>query len=206
MSPALPHRRHLTPFAILATVALLSGCAGAPGGARADTPQTYAIAIDRGDHVEIRHIEIGGGPNPNLGSRLQVTATQAWAVLPDVFEELGLEVRGMDTNRRELAAPEFRLSGPFLGRRASDYVDCGYDPGLMRALADQATVELSIRSVVAGPDDGPATLNTVVTGSARRGAGAAGRANCQSTGLLELIMARMVDAHAALRLIEGGGG
>lgn len=202
MFPALPHRRQLTPFALLATVTIFSGCAGAAGGARDDTPQTIAITLAEG---EIRHIEIGGGPNPNMGSRLQVTAEQAWAVLPDVFEELGLEAMGIDTSRRELAAPEFRLSGPFLGRRASDYVDCGYDPGLMRALADQATVEMSIRTTVTGTDNGPATLNTVVTGSARRGAGAAGRANCQSTGLLELIMARMVDAHAAVRLIGGGG-
>ncbi len=191
----------------LAAAVVLAGCASTPsGGARSDTAQTYAITIDRGDHVEVRHIEIGGGPNPNMGQRLQVTAEQAWAVLGDVYEELGLPVDAMNTSRREIGASEFRLSGPFLGRRASDYVDCGYDPGLMRALADQATVELSVRSVVAGQGDNPAQLNTVVIGSARRGVGGAGRAACQSTGLLELVLARLVDTHATLRLIEGQGG
>ncbi len=194
-------------LSILAFGAMASGCAAPGGGPVAGTRQSIPIQIDQGGHTETRHIEFGGVAEVNSGQEIKVSAAQAWEALPQVFAELGMEVTHFVPARREIGAPNHRISREYLGRRGSDFVDCGHDPGLMRALADQEAVDLSVITVVEARGDDEALVRTTVTGSARRGSVGAGRANCTSRGLIEAIIARMTESRAVLNIvgeIEGG--
>jgi len=50
-----------------------------------------------------------------------------------VYADLGFEPDVRDASRRTLGVSAHRFSARFLGRNASDYFDCGLDPGLAPA-------------------------------------------------------------------------
>jgi hypothetical protein len=191
----LPRRRPLwqggrgprVTLAALGGLLVLAGCAAGTGGT-ADTGST--ITVLTGDGVSY---SLDRSPEIRLDQPVARTPGDAWLALPGVYRALGFDVDTRVDSRRQLGTSQQRFSGQFLNRRLSDFFDCGSDPGLMRPLADQAPIDARVVTTVGTGSGGNAQLRTEVSGSARRTGGTAGRAECRSTGLLEVLIARMVE-------------
>ncbi|NJD18575.1 MAG: hypothetical protein FIA95_04740 [Gemmatimonadetes bacterium] len=141
-------------------------------------------------------INIQRGADIRVNPSVTVTPDRAWDVLPLVYAEFGIKPDVQDPARHTLGVTAHRFSTRILNRNASDFFECGLDPGLQRPLADQAPVTArvltEIHAIAAG-----AELRTVVEGTARRTGGNAGTAACRSTGLMEVLIGQMVQKKAA---------
>jgi hypothetical protein len=192
---SLPRRRRPRlgrrgPRAALAALGGLVGLAGCAAGTGGTTDTGSTITVLTGDGVSYA---VDRSPEMRLDQPVNRTPGEAWLALPRVYRALGFEVDTRVDSRRQLGTSQQRFSGRFLDRRVSDFFDCGTDPGLMRPLADQAPIDARVVTTVGTGSGGTAQLRTEVSGSARRTGGTAGRAECRSTGLLEVLIARMVE-------------
>lgn len=171
----------------------LVGCAGGGSGTGAAVARDPAaiIVATPGGSWEVRRSE-----DVRLNQRLTVTRDEAWSVLPRVFEDLDVEVDVRDVAGRRLGASAHRFGSRILGRDASDFFDCGMDPGLNRPLAGQMPITAQVVTDVMASGAG-AELRTTVQGTARRSGGNAGVATCRSTGLLEVLIGEMVQQMAS---------
>lgn len=170
-----------------AGVLALAGCATGTGGTSGETSGVTVMTADGASYTVDR------APVFQPSQPVALSPEEAWSVLPWVYGSLGLEVDSRVDGRRQLGVSQHRFSGSVLNRRASDFFDCGTDPGLMRPLADQAPIDATVVTTVVPGSGGAAELRTEVSASARRTGGTAGRADCRSTGLLEELIARMVQ-------------
>ena len=169
----------------VALATLLAGCATtAPG-----TQDPTVVSIVTGDGTTI---EIHRGADIRVNQAVTVSPAQAWAVLPQVFGELGIRPDVQDPSRRQLGVSAHRFSSRILNRAASDFFECGLDPGLQRPLADQMPITARVVTEVHALAEG-AELLTTVEGSARRSGGNAGTATCRSTGLMEVLVGQLVQ-------------
>jgi hypothetical protein len=166
---------------------VLIGCAGATSGS---SGEGSGLTVMTGDGVSYT---FDRAPVFQADQSVTLSPEEAWSVLPWVYQALGLEVETRVDAQRRLGSGPHRFSGSVLNRRPSDFFDCGTDPGLMRPLADQSPIDARVVTTVVAGSDGTAQLRTEVSGSARRTGGTAGRAECRSTGLLEGLIARMVE-------------
>jgi len=181
-------RSWIVPCVIL--VVALAGCAtGAPAGGR--DPSTISIITGGGQIWEVRR-----EAEVRLNQRVTVTQDEAWAALPGVFDELGIDADVYEPAVRRMGVNQHRFSGRVLNRSASDFFDCGLDPGLNRPLADQMPISAQVVTQVLAVADG-AELHTEVKATARRSGGNAGIATCRSTGLLEVLIGEIVQKTAA---------
>jgi hypothetical protein len=181
-----PRRRSLAP-AVLCL--LLAGCATAAPGTQ--DPTVVTIMTGDGSTIQIQR-----GADIRVNQSVTVTPAQAWSVLPQVFKDLGITPDIQDASRRTLGASAHRFSTRVLNRAASDFFDCGSDPGLLRPLADQVPVTARVVTEIHAVSGG-SELRTVVEGTARRTGGNAGVAACRSTGLMEVLVGQMVQRKAA---------
>lgn len=181
--------RHVAVVAATLVVATAGGCASAGSGGGYREPGMVAVVTGEGTFM----IPTGSEARPD--QRVEVTAAEAWAVLPGVYEALGIDTDIVDPARRRIGANQHRVSGQILRRAPSDFFDCGMDPGLTVPLADRAPINAQIVTEVVGAGAG-AELRTTVSGTARRPGGAAGVATCRSLGLLEVLIGKMVEERA----------
>jgi hypothetical protein len=181
--------RHVARVAALAITAFVAACAATAPGTR----DPGVVTVMTGDGVTY---DIQRGADIRVDESLTFSADRAWAVLPDVYDELGIETDVFDPTSRQVGVTTQRISRRFLDRPASDYFDCGLDPGLNRPLADQVPINTRIVTTVIPNGASAARLRTAVEGSARRNGGNAGAAGCRSTGMLERVIARMVEVRA----------
>lgn len=178
-------RLRITPSACVLPVLLLAAaCAGS--GTSAATPGTVTVVTGDGAPMEIRR-------NADVLADQGVAATpeEAWQVLPEVYAAMDLTPDVQDSRARTLGVSAHRFSRTILGRPASDFFDCGMDPGLNRPIADQVPITAQVTTTVMAVGDA-ASLRTAAQGTARRTGGNAGIATCRSTGLLEALVAEMV--------------
>lgn len=176
-------------LAVVLAAALAAGCASAVSGTR----QADTITVITGDGASY---EVRRGEDVRTNPTVTVGPEAAWSVLPAVYEVLGLEPDVRNPSRRELGVSAYRISMRFLGRNASDFFDCGLDPGLNRPTADQMPITARVVTAVL-PRAGGSEIATRLEGSARRTGGNAGIAACRSTGLLEVTIGQMVQRLAA---------
>jgi hypothetical protein len=183
----------------LAMAALVAGCAsGGSGGSGTLTGVSDAgvVQVMTGDG-EMWHIPRGSDLRSTPTA--EVSPAEAWRVLPLVYEMLGIELTTILPAERRLGSGDHRFQREILNRRPSDFFECGSDPGLLRPLADQVPIDARIETHVVGSGDG-SEIRTAISATARRSGGAPGRANCESTGLLEVIIARLTQ-----ELVSGTG-
>ncbi len=183
---ALQGRRGL---ASIALSLLLAGCAAAAPGTQ--DPSVVSILTGDGSTIQLQR-----GADIRVNHAVTVGPDRAWDVLLLVYAELGIEPDIHDPARHVLGASAHRFSTRILNRNASDFFDCGLDPGIQRPLADQVPITARVVTEVHALSEG-AELRTIVEGAARRTGGNAGRATCRSTGLMELLVGEMVQKKAA---------
>lgn len=188
MGRARTGRRVAVVAAALVAVAA-AGCASAGSGGTYREPGTVAVITPSGT------FQIPIGVDVRATPRVAVTAAEAWGALPGVYEALGIATDVMDPSRRQIGAQQHRFSGQILRRSPSDFFDCGMDPGLNAPLADRAPINAQVITEVSGAGEG-AEVRTTINATARRPGGAAGTATCRSLGLLEILIAKMVEEQA----------
>lgn len=177
-----------TVVAALAAAAV-AGCATMGSGGTYREPGMVAVITPDGTFM------IPTGAEARATPRVAVSAAAAWAALPGVYETLGIATDVLDPSRRQIGVTQHRFSGQILRRSLSDFFDCGMDPGLSAPLADRAPINAQVVTSVVGVGEG-AELRTDVTATARRPGGSAGTATCRSLGLLEVLIAKMVEERA----------
>lgn len=187
MSYVVP-RRHAGRAAV-AVALYLAGCATAAPG----TQDPTVVSIITGDGTTM---QIQRGADIRVNHAVTASPDRVWDVLPLVYAELGMKPDIQDPARHVLGASAHRFSARVLNRAASDFFDCGLDPGLQRPLADQVPITARVVTEVNAVSRG-AELRTVVEGTARRTGGNAGTATCRSTGLMEALVGQMVQKKAA---------
>lgn len=164
-------------------------CAGSGGGGA----ETRTVTIVTGDG---QRIDVQRTTEPPLDLRVAFTADEAWSVLPDVYQALSLEADIRVPGRREIGVSQRRYRGQILDRRATEFFNCGVEPGLNRPLADRARIDARIVTTVLENSDGTASLRTRIQASALPTGGTGGRAECRSTGLMERIIAELIRERA----------
>jgi hypothetical protein len=172
----------------------LGGCASGGGGGSTFTDSEGGLVQVMTGDGEVWQIRREA--DRRTVPQVSVTPEEAWRVLPLVYEMAGIELTTILPEERRLGNRSHRFQREIMNRRASDYFECGTDPGLLRPLADQSPIDARVETQVVAVSGG-AEIRTVVAGTARRTGGSAGRANCESTGLLEVIIARLTEEFAA---------
>jgi hypothetical protein len=164
----------------------LAACAATTGtGARNTTPplvdnQTTPQAIVR-PRADIATAERINAPIQNV-----------YDVLPEIYTELGVAEVGADPATRTVGNGRLQVSRRFGGEPLSRYLQCG-NTAFGAPLADEARVEMDLRTTVSVDAAGGTSLRTVLTAMARNNRGtSADHVACNSTGVLERRITTMV--------------
>jgi hypothetical protein len=167
---------------------LLAGCATTAPGTQ--DPSVVSILTGDGNTIQIQR-----GADIRVNHAVTVGPDRVWDVLPLVYAELGIKPDIRDPARHMVGVSAHRFSTRILNRNASDFFECGLDPGLQRPLADQVPITARVVTEIQAVSGG-SELRTIVEGSARRTGGNAGTATCRSTGLMEVLVGQMVQKRA----------
>lgn len=170
----------------VAGLSLTWGCAAGSGPGVYREPGTVSVVTADGVYTIPMGVETRGD------RQVALSPDAAWRVLPRVYEALDVDTDILVPAQRRIGVTQHRFSGQILKRSASDFFDCGMDPGLTAPLADRATIMASLTTEVVADGEG-SQLRTTFTGTARRPGGAAGIATCRSLGLMEVLIATMVE-------------
>ncbi|GJG85115.1 hypothetical protein tb265_02960 [Gemmatimonadetes bacterium T265] len=128
-------------------------------------------------------------------SDLAVSPDRAYAVLPLVYDQLGLKVNTVVSDTRTIGVNAVRMRR--VGKDAlSRFVSCGTDVTGM-SLADSYAVTLTVMSRVTPSGTTGALLGTQVLASAQPMSTSGTVVTCQSTGLLEDRIAKAVALQIA---------
>lgn len=114
---------------------------------------------------------------------VQAPAEQVWTVLPQVYEELGIEWNIDDPTRMQLGNPRFRQR-QIDGENLSKFLDCGSGVGMI-SYADTYIVTMSLTTAVDDGTDGGAVVQTAFQAVAKPRAVSGNELRCTSKGTLE---------------------
>ena len=124
-----------------------------------------------------------------MKSTVLVPPTQAWSVLPSVFEELGVPV-GLSDPRSRLMGNEGFPARRIEGRPLSRYIDCG--SGFSGPLADTYDVTLTVVTQLRDLDGQGTEVTTLVDAFARARATSSNSIHCTSKQVLERRVGELV--------------
>ncbi|HEX8392617.1 MAG TPA: hypothetical protein VF665_09705 [Longimicrobium sp.] len=133
-----------------------------------------------------------------IAAEVAAPVDRVWAVLPAVYQELGLTASA-DAPRRTVAARNAVVNRRFQGRSASQFFDCG--TGQFGAeLAAQNEIRMDLQTTVQpGSTAGTSRLETGLRASARASTGAnALMAVCHTRQTMEALVAERVRAKLGL--------
>jgi hypothetical protein len=184
-----------------ATVLVLCACASG-GGGNANGNSTNDTPL-RSEQVEMTRVETPGGviqidwhrQRTYDETKLLVGVDQAWAAIPTVFGELGIDPNVIDSRQHVYgnAGTNYRRS---LGKqRMSHYFDCGTTTGISNA--DQYDILVRVITQIIPAEAGLSALRTQVEATGHATATSGQVVRCASTGALEERIAHMVGDQAA---------
>jgi hypothetical protein len=181
-------------------LSLLLACAlsRAAGGQTTSAPEV-ARSVDlttKDGRLLVAGVLIHQSTDVFRGEDVDGPAAKLWTALPAVYDQLGLPVNGVDTEKRAVAAVNFRARVQLAKVRLSQYVDCGAASTFGRA-ADSYTITFNIATQVVPITDTRATVATLVQAFGRPSSNAGDPIHCTSTGMLEAKIAQLAAAHVA---------
>lgn len=184
-------------LAVPVLLAALSACASG-GGSRVSTVETQqtVVRVDGGGAAasETRLTRNDAA----VESDVNAPADQAFAVLPAVYESLGLTLNTLVTNSRTVGAANLRVRGRLGRTPLSRYLICGADAtGLPHADSYQVTMTVLSQVTPGASDSSGSRLATRVVGSARAMTVSGNEISCSSTGALERAVAEAVARRTA---------
>ncbi|HVH14024.1 MAG TPA: hypothetical protein VM759_13270 [Longimicrobium sp.] len=124
-----------------------------------------------------------------LAQEVAAPVDRVYAVLPAVYEEMGLEP-GADASRRTVSAA-MRFTRRLMGEPATRFLDCGSGQFGV-AIASQYTIRMSVSTTVNPGTDGNSRLESAVEAHAYSDGANSVAAACRTEGRLEqMIVARV---------------
>ena len=168
-------------FIVVPTVLACSTHAGAPGGSGAET-----VLVATGG---VGEASLRTGMETVTARSVDLPPEQVWAVLPAVYEELGVQLSVYDTVNMQIGNTGFkpRRIG---GERLSRYLECGR--GMTAASnADRYEVTASLTTRVTESDDGGSLIWTEIHAQAKPRDVSGHPVRCATKGTLET---RIVEA------------
>ena len=182
--PTLP-RLGLLAIAALATAAAAGGCASGSGEDSVPRPQQRRTVLRVSGYAPVEIFN-----EPGVGARTIATKPElAWGVLGGIYAQLGIPVEASDPRAMQIGNtgyPARRVGG----ERMNAFVDCGNN--LTGPVADQYDITLSVITVLTAKEPESTEVLSVVDAYGRPRAVSGNTIHCQSRGVLELRIARLV--------------
>lgn len=194
------HLRVAPRLAAGAATAAIAACASGPSSRTSVVDQPGVVPITTRVEGAGATAEVRTFRNPTVATEAALPATpdKAFAVLPTVYEALGVTVNVVQSDARTFGALNARMPRRLGKVSVSQYVDCGIN-ATGSPNADVYAVTATVLSRVAPAAGGAAgsTVSTQVSATARPLTVSGGSVQCASTGRLEAaINARLADAAA----------
>ncbi len=184
----------LTHFVAITSLSALAACAssGASGSPVLRGSPADAVLIGGSTGVNSGATLIGGGSSSveKVGGTVPFDATDAWRVLPLVFDSLAIPVTLRDPETRTLGNQGFAVRNRLGAVSAARLFDCGMQQGAPNA----STWELHVAIITTVEPAGAAAARILTSVDVRgRPAALGGSYNhCSSKGLLEQRIAEQV--------------
>jgi hypothetical protein len=176
---------------------LAACCALAACGPAASTPssgpgQMPTQIVSTGDGI---HVTTSAAVRV-VSMDLDAPVDRVWAVLPAVYQELGLETSADAARRTAMGGASFTRR--FQGESATRFFDCGMGQ-FGSQIAANYTIRMTVSTTVNPDDDGSGSrLDSMIEAFARSNDGAnAVAAQCSSEGRLEQLISDRVRARLA---------
>jgi hypothetical protein len=176
---------------------LLCACAsGGSNGSSNDTPL-------RQEAVEMTRVETPGGviqidwhrDRTYDETKLLVGVDKAWAAIPTVFGELGIDPNIVDSKQHVFGNAGTNFRSKLGNQRLSHYFDCGTTTGISNA--DQYDLHVRVITQIVPADAGLSALRSQVEATGHSIATSGQIVRCASTGALEERIAHMVADQAS---------
>jgi hypothetical protein len=142
-------------------------------------------------------VEIHQSTDTFRGNDVDAPAAKLWTTLPAVYDQLGLPINGVDTDKRAVVAVNFRTRVQLNKVRLSQYVDCGGVGSIGGRSADSYTITFNIATQVVPITDARSTVATLVQAFGQPTSNSGQPVHCTSTGNLEEKIAELAAAHVA---------
>jgi hypothetical protein len=142
----------------------------------------------------------GGAPLTTTSSyqalvdALPAPADRVWALMPQVYQELGVDFTTLDQSTRTIGNEALKVRQRIGKEPLSRYVSCGSADG--RENADSYDVTMRVSTQVVPADSASSRVVTAVTATARSRLFSSGDVACSSTQLLEGRIAEAVKSKA----------
>jgi hypothetical protein len=125
---------------------------------------------------------------------LLVDVDKAWAAVPTVYGELGIQPGVIDSRQHVYGTAGAKYRRELGHQRMSKYFDCGSEAGI--ANADTYDIIVRVLTQIVPKEGGLSKLRTQAEASAHANAVSGGPVRCSSTGALEQRIAQMVSEQA----------
>ncbi len=180
--------RRLVIISLLSAAAIaVESCASVPSSSPADVLETVRISGTAGT-MQVNTATSTTPTSIALGAPLATL----WALLPGVYDSLGIPVNAADNGSHTLGNSGFKLRRQ-LGRVAlSRYINCGNTQG--PPSADTYEVQLTVLTQLSPDVPSGTVISTTVQAAARPITVSAEFSRCASTGALETAIAGALRA------------
>lgn len=177
-------------------------CACASGGSNGSGNTSTNDTPLRQEQVEITRVETPGGiiqidwhrERTFDETKLLVGVDKAWAAVPTVFGELGIDPNIIDTRQHVFGNAGTVFRGKLGNQRLSHYFDCGTTTGISNA--DQYDIRVRVVTQIIPAEAGLSALRSQIEATGHAIATSGQLVRCASTGALEERIAHMVADQA----------
>jgi hypothetical protein len=183
---------------MLATLLVLCACASSSGGSTGQNADSPAME----QRVEMTRVETPNGviqidwhrERTYDQTALLVPVDRAWAAVPAVFGELGIEPTLVDSKQHVFGNAGANYRRKLGSQRISRYFDCGSTAGISNA--DDYDLLVRVITQIIPAEGGLSALRTQVEATGHATAVSGQVVRCASTGALEARIAHMVSDQA----------
>jgi hypothetical protein len=173
-------------------------CACASGGGNKSSNDTPAIQ----EQSEMTRVETPSGilqidwhrERTYDETKLLVSVDKAWAAMPTVFGELGIDPNVVDGKQHVFGNAGTTHRGKLGNLRISRYFDCGSTAGISNA--DQYDILVRVITQIIPAEAGLSALRTQIEATGHATATSGQVVRCASTGALEERIAHMLSEQA----------
>lgn len=167
-------------------VLLSLGCASSSGAPANIAPERVTVVT-----AGLGSMDVRSTADAAASYWADAPVDQVWAVLPQIYEELGVPLAVHDPIGKRIGNSSFRVRRVG-GTKLSRYLRCGGSGPTATPNADRYQVTMSLTTRINDADEGGTGIMTVVGATARPRDVGGSSVNCASTGRLEERISEMV--------------
>lgn len=172
-------------------VPILFGCASSGNAPATPPPPPQNIEAAPGTRLRVE------GQAVVVGGTVAAPVDSAWKAVLAVYQELGIEPSILITDSRTIGNQSLKLRRVLGGVPLSRYLNCGAGTGV-GPNADYYKVEMSVVTYLSANTDAATDVRTRVDATATPVSVASNQVVCNSTGVLEQRIVKMLQERALL--------